>query len=116
MAMSHADRKRKANAVEGPDWYDVSEYISQIEQMHGVTLSIRMTHAFERLTCIMRVEVRGNAPVLVGDGQVYQFDGVEHFPHHEHKTLEGLVYRLLWDLDLDAAKLLWKQRELDFSA
>jgi len=112
MPASREDHKRKRNAVDGPDYYDIADYIANIDKMHGVTLSFRITHTFDRLTSLLRVELHAGAPVLVSEGKAYEYRKAEYFPHYEHKTLPGLMYRLLNELDFDASRLIYQQREL----
>lgn len=97
------------------DWIDVMTYQRSLLEMHGVTVTLKLVPGFYRFQETVMVCITAGAPVMMDDGKAYHWTAVEHWPCHGHRTLQGLVYRLLYDLDMDACKLIYRQAKLPLS-
>lgn len=96
---------------EGPSWADISLTIQHLHATHGLTVSVVVSSTGSNFTGACSVMIKAVAPVLVGPGRVWEAENTAEFPSHRHKTLEGLVYRLLLEMDLHASNTLYKQLE-----
>lgn len=97
---------------EGPDWSDCAAYIGQLREHHNVECTITIRRDGWEFGQGVGVSVSGTAPRLVGAGRVWTVKVVGGFPCNGHRTMEGLVYELLCQLDFRASKDLWEQRPL----
>jgi len=98
--------------VEGPDWEDVSTYMDNLRTFHGVECSIKLIRAGQLYNPGFFVIVDGGAPQLTAPGQPWHITIQGQFPCRNHKTIEGLAFELLYQLDARASKELWKQAKL----
>jgi len=96
----------------GPDVTDVVVMMKALEEVHGVQLSLLLSPAGELPDCRMCVVGVAMRNSLRRGGQPNSVSRKRFFPSGDAKTLEGLIYRLLHELDLDCSKM-WEQITLD---
>lgn len=94
----------------GPDWEDVSMSMSQVERTHDCIVSLDMRLAGTIASPQIYVTAYAFSAVMVSvSGAPYvAVQGV--WPHHGWKSFEGLVYKLLLELDHEIS-LGWYQQE-----
>jgi len=108
MPMRPVERKETI----GPTWHDVRELVTSIENHHKVSVRVepRFTHAGARGPIMYwNVSAWRSVPVeeWVCRGSVHR-----DWPHPDHKTVSGLVYGALMDLDEKLAREVWVQTKL----
>lgn len=95
----------------GPDWQDVMTTADRIGDFHNVdlTTSLRWDAASTpaKSLIVTRATERGEAGLR---GLAF-VEVASEWPSASHKTLEGLVYRQMIDLDHECSQELWKQSD-----
>lgn len=97
----------------GPDWTDVTAMMEAVQELHSVGVTLLMSPDGMSGSSVLRVtavatlkEPRG----LVANSSVSRW---RKWPSRDAKTFEGLVYRLLHEIDRDCGQF-WHQGELLF--
>jgi hypothetical protein len=103
--------RRQLISSEGPSWQDVSIMLQNLHSVHGVSAGITITSTGANYAGACSVTVDATAPVLVGPARVWQARLLAEFPTHRHRTIEGLIYRLLLELDHKASSELYVQQQ-----
>lgn len=99
----------------GPDATDVTVLIHAIQELHGVRVSLTMSPAGElpdvriQVVALATQERRGSAAA------VQSVSRKRYYPSNDAVTLEGLLFRLLHELDMDCTSM-WIQTAFDKSA
>lgn len=100
-----------AKSGSGPDVMDVSTAMAAIQSLHGVSLNLVMSPDGEYgeggvwVTCVAtqihRLDMVANSSV----------SRKRHYPDGESETFEGLLLRLVYEIDLDCSTF-WEQGSL----
>jgi len=96
----------------GPTWNDVRELVTMIENHHkvGVRVGTSFTRAGSRgPICYWTCSAWRAVPV---EDWVCRCSVVREWPHPDHKTVSGLVYGVLMDLDEKLGREVWRQSKL----
>jgi hypothetical protein len=108
-------RNRSADLPnEGPDWADVSSYIRVIEDTHKATLTVSLFTDGRNYAGTLFVRIRASVPTLTGPGMPYHTEMYARWPDTRHKTMEGLILALLYQVDHKIGSEAYQQRELPF--
>lgn len=99
----------------GPDWTDIATTIRAIESTHSATLVLSVKADGSLFSGSVSVELVASIPQLVGPGQLRRFSLYSVWPSVKSKTFEGLVYRMLLELDHRIGNEAYKQAPLPFS-
>lgn len=96
---------------EGMDWGSVLAYVLEVEREHKCTVRFTLERGvgvfFER----WQVRCTVGAPVLVAPGQTWSHTEYCFVPSHDHPTLEGACWYLLFLCDNRAGQDLYKQEQ-----
>lgn len=104
---------RWASVENGPDWLDIRSYMKAIEHHHECFITTMLSAVGRSDGATIQVTV---AASWVDVGAVNGMGSAaitSQFPNREHKTLEGLVMKLLYQLDHDMTSRRWKQLGLN---
>lgn len=94
---------------EGPSWADISVYIQGMHDVHQATVDVVISSDSSNYAGTCQVTVKAVVPVLVGPARVYKAENTSRFPTHQHKRMEALIYRLLFELDARLSQEIWTQ-------
>jgi len=96
----------------GPDWTDILSTLKSLEETHKCAVVIHLWPATARVGGGLLVTVSVHQP----EGMIERFtDGPavwDNFPNRTSRTMEGLLTRLLLELDYKCSKEIWSQKEL----
>ena len=96
----------------GPDWADLLVTMGSMENYHGVRMSLllltKQTGQFGGLSVHAVAVKDGGTSIELNGGWVVT--GV--YPSARHQTIEGLIYRLLLELDNKLGQDAWKQTKI----
>lgn len=99
------------NSSNGPDWTDIGIYLMELEKLHQCECTLLMSRATTGASCavLVTVHVVSSAP---SEGLTQREMALKHtWPTAKHKTMEGLIFRLLHELDATLSREWWKQGE-----
>lgn len=95
----------------GPDVTDIAQAMEAISSFHSVELTILLSRAGARgdgdLKVTVLAERRGDRPLM----SLNKVSRSAWYPHRDVKTLEGALFKLLYELDRDCGQM-WAQSEL----
>lgn len=92
----------------GVDWMEVTVLINAIEALHGVGVSLAMSldGAFKPYRMqVVAIAVKNSPTGMVVTRSVSR---KRFYPSNDAKSMAGLCYRLLHELDADCGEM-WKQ-------
>lgn len=95
----------------GPDWTDIGIYLGELEALHRgeCTLIISRATTGDSSAVLVTVHVMSNEP---GPGLKPRELALKHtWPTARSKTFEGLIFRLLHELDATLSREWWKQSD-----
>jgi hypothetical protein len=95
----------------GLDWMAVMDLTHAIEQLHGVSVNLVMSLDGVYKPYRLQVVAVAEKEQGVATGLRRSVSRKRFFPTVEAETLEGLVFRLLHELDRDCGAM-WLQTEL----
>lgn len=102
--------RQQLKSSEGPSWQDVSLFIQELHKVHGLTAFFTISSSGANYAGCASVELKLIAPVLVGPAKCWERTLRGEFPCHQHRTMEGLLYKLLHQADAMAAHELYVQQ------
>lgn len=96
----------------GPDWTDIATTLRAIESTHSATLVLNVFAEGSLFAGSVAVEVVATCPVLIGPAQPLRLRIYSVWPSAKSRSFEGLVYRLLLEMDNKLSKEAYKQATL----
>jgi hypothetical protein len=110
-----SQRNRRADLPnEGPSYADVASYLRCIEDAHKATVEVHLFTDGRNYAGTLFVRVRASVPRLAGEALPYKAELYARWPDHRHRTMEGLLLALLYQLDHKVGSEAYLQRELPF--
>lgn len=101
----------------GPDAYDVHAFLTAVEQHHQCAchfeLRIGTSEPTRHRLQVKLVALPGPGPELFR-GPLKPLHVEDEWPSSRYRSLEILMYRLLWQLDGRLSTEWWEQKELPF--
>lgn len=85
----------------GPDWMDWGTLGATIRSTHSVSLAVSIEPRMTGSTPIIKVACAASWPDVSKPHMLSVVSVEAVFPSVNHATLDGLIYRLLWELDRD---------------
>lgn len=92
----------------GPDATDVMVLLFAIQELHGVRVSLAMSPAGELPDTRVQVVAMATKDRRNGTAVVHSVSRKRYYPSSDARTLEGLLFRLLHELDMDCSTM-WVQ-------
>lgn len=83
----------------GPDWTDIATTLRAIESTHSATLVLRILAEGGLYAGSVAVEVLATSPRLVSPAVPLRLRLYSVWPSVKAKTMEGLIYRMLLEMD-----------------
>jgi hypothetical protein len=96
----------------GPDWTDIGQTLRAIESTHSATLVLRIWADGSLYAGSVAVEIVATTPTLIGPAQPLRLSLHSVWPSRKAKTLEGLLYGLLLEMDYRLSNTVYKQAAL----
>lgn len=85
--------------LNGPDWEDVTTYVSALEAVSKGTCIVSFVRCAGNEPAHLRVVATLFLPALASAGQPEALSRSMCFPSRVHRTMDGLVYDLIHTLD-----------------
>jgi hypothetical protein len=101
--------KRGDTPTAGPDWVDIGQTMREIEITHSATLELQIKTDGARFAGSVAVVVKATLPRLIGPALPFTLSLYSVWPSVKSKTLEGLVYQLLLQMDHRLGAEAYKQ-------
>ena len=101
--------ERQAN---GPDWLDLERFATEIEKLHRCVVYVTLLPDGRLGVGCWRVLVTLTPEPVTVDGKRQPIGVDALFPHKDHKTMQGLLYRLMMSADGSATAEWWEQSKL----
>lgn len=101
--------ERQAN---GPDWLDLERLAMEIERLHRCVCYVTLLPDGRLGVGCWRALVTITPEPLTVDGKRQPIAADAVFPNRDHKTMQGLLYRLLMAVDVQATQDWWEQSKL----
>jgi hypothetical protein len=98
-------------SAHGPDTLDWEAMMRTIELYHGVYVWAEIRPSRGKPAEELSVIVKSVSQSTDLAGGPIQIEVKAVYPTHKHKTLDGLMYHLLHQLDFQCGKELWSQAE-----
>jgi len=105
----------RQGSTNGPGWMEVSSMLGAIDQLHGATSWIDMSHAGSSLDTSLRVVVVSVLPVYSGPARVRRVVSALIWPNVDSAELVSAIYKLLFEHDYRISKEVYKQERLDLA-
>lgn len=96
-----------ARSVSGPDWADIAQLMSSIEETHQCVVYLVVLHAGPRGSGVVNIlcTARPDREWKLTDRESLGTGG--KFPAPDHKTMEGAVFEALFQLEIACTKAWW---------
>lgn len=95
----------------GPDWTDISLAMDSIGRFHKVELTLVMSPDGARDAGSLRLTMRATKPAGQAGDRHNSVSRSVWYPNWDSLTLEGAVFKLVYDLDRDCGSM-WSQEVL----
>jgi len=107
--MSAKSVRFAADAGNGPDIVDVSNFLRNLEKTHDIVCHFEVRTGNGHYVGCAQVTIVITTKVLNGPGKFVHERISEAFPGHKHKTLTAVMYFLCHKADYWASNTLYKQ-------
>jgi hypothetical protein len=100
------------HARNGAEMADVATSMREVERTHQATLAFSIVTGGGRFSSAVTVELCATLPRMVAPGRLLKFSLLSEFPSASHKTLDGLLYSLVLQMDYKISREAYRQAPL----
>lgn len=97
---------------QGPSWGDIRQYLVEIATTHNVAVYVRMMPAWDIGPTEWVAIVGAHMPLQRDKPTRGPTEVHRGFPHRDHQTIEGMVYRLCYELDYKLGNSAYTQADM----
>lgn len=101
-----------AKSGSGPDWTDIGALIGSIEQTHRCVVYLMVLHDGPPGSACVRLLATATRDGWISGGARNSVGVDGRFPGQSHKTMEGTVFAVLYQLEVECTKAWWEQGRL----